>query len=150
MSCEVDAAALEAAFRATIYRVELPEGRFDLRIGALDSAFDDCLRTRGVGKWGIITACNPGAGRLSNAENRLREAGLRERLHSAGWQFFAAVNLDATGAWPPEPGCLVLQIDEAQLRALAGEFSQCALVFGETGAAPCLLWLEGGLPVGVT
>ena len=150
MRCEVDAAALEAAFRATIYRAELPEGRFDLRIGVLDSAFDDCLRARGVGKWGIVTACNPGAVRLSNDENRLREAGLRERLQGAGWQFFAAVNLDATGTWPPEPGCLVLQVDEAQLRALAGEFSQCALVFGDTGAAPRLLWLGGGRAVGVT
>lgn len=143
-------AGLEAAFRATIYRVTLPEGYFDLRIGALDPAFDDCLRARGVEAWGIVTACNPGAVRLLDEENALRQGQLNARLQGAGWPFFAACNLDVAGGWPPEPGYLVLQINETQLRALAGEFSQCAVVFGEVGSAPCLLWVEGGALAGVT
>lgn len=137
----MNAAALEAAFRATIYRVEMPEGLFDLRIGVADAAFDESLRARGVERWGIVTACNPGTVRLPNDENLQRQVRLIERLGSLGWRFFAACNLDAEGVWPPEPGCLVLQVDAQQLRALAAEFSQLAAVCGETGLPPRLLWI---------
>lgn len=137
----MNAAALEAAFRATVYRVEMPEGRFDLRIGVAAAAFDECLRTRDVGRWGIVTACNPGAVRLSDDENRRCQAQLGERLAGLGWTFFAACNLDPEGAWPPEPGCLVLQIEREALCALAAEFSQLAVVCGETGSPPRLLWI---------
>lgn len=141
MTVVVDTAALTAAFRATIYRVEIPEGRFNLRIDIIDPAFDDCLRQRGIGRWGIVTACNPGAVLLSDDLNEERQMQLRVRLQRLGWVFHEARNLDAAGIWPAEPGCFVPQIDRASLRAVALEFSQLAVVYGETGSAPCLLWV---------
>lgn len=141
MKAVMDAAALAAAFRETIYRVEMPEGRFDLRIDVADPAFDNCLRRRGVGRWGIVTACNPGAVQLSEDLNCQRQMQLRVRLKRLGWAFVDACNLDAAGGWPAEPGCFVLRIDRASLRAVALEFSQLAVVYGETGSAPCLLWV---------
>ena len=137
----MDHAALDAAFRATIYRVEIPEGCFYLRIGVADPVFDDCLRARGVGNWGIITACNPRAARLSNDENRLRQMQLRESLNGLGWTFFPACNLDPKGVWPPEPAYLILRMDETRFCALAAAYSQNAVVRGETGSPPCLLWI---------
>lgn len=134
-------AALESAFLATIYRVEMPERCFDLQIGVADSALDDCLRTRGIGTWGILTACNPGAVPLSDDENRRRHLQLCKRLKRSGWHCFTACNLDAGGDWPPEPGCFIQQISQEQLRMLAGDFSQLAVVWGETGSPPCLLWV---------
>jgi hypothetical protein len=139
----MDAAALEAAFRATIYRVDTPEGSFDLRIGVTNPVFEDYLRAQGVCCWGVITACNPGAVRLSNEENRLRLAELHDSLGRSGWPFFEACNLAADGVWPAEPGYFIHQIDQGRLCALAARFSQLAVLWGETGAPPRLLWVSG-------
>lgn len=141
MKYVMDAAALDAAFRATIYRVEMPEGRFDLRIGVACPAFDDGLRARGIGRWGVITACNPGAVRLSDELNRLRQGQLCGRLKHLGRDFYAACNFDPEGGWPAEPGCLVLEIGQEPLRLLALEFLQLAVVCGESGSPPRLLWV---------
>lgn len=143
-------ATLDAAFRATVYRVETSAGRFDLKIGVADAAFDDYLRTEGVDRWGILTACNPGASRLPDEENLFRQNRLCDRLKELGWRFLAACNLDPEGDWPPEPGCCVLQVDPTLLCELAGDFSQLAVISGEVGLSPCLLWVGRGQNTGVT
>jgi hypothetical protein len=142
MMCETyrDTAALEAAFRATIYRVKTPEACFDLRIGVADSDLDNFLRAQNISTWGIVTACNPGAVRLSEDKNRRLQAELSEKLRSLGLRFYAACNLDPQAIWPPEPGNFILQIDQAGLRRLAEEFSQIAAVWGKVGMPPRLLW----------
>jgi len=134
------AAALEAAFRATTYRVDTPEGVFDLRIGVADPVFDSFLRGRGIACWAIVSAFNPGAMQQPAEENRRRQQLLRERVTALGYRFCAALNLPDADDWSPEPSLLVLEMGEAQGRALAGEFSQLAVVCGDTGAAPRLVW----------
>lgn len=141
MKAALDAAVLLAAFRATIYRVEMPEGRFDLQIDVVDPVFDDCLRRRGIVRWGIVTACNPGAAQLPDDLNDEHQMQLRKRLERLGWVFLDACNLAVAGGWPAEPGYFVLQIDRTSLRAVALEFSQVAVVYAETGSAPSLLWV---------
>jgi hypothetical protein len=133
--------ALEAAFTATIYRVETPEARFDLRIGQINPAFDGFLRAHNVSCWGIITAWNPGATSCPKAENDLRQKHLHEVLKLTGARFFAACNMSTEGTWPYEPAYLILQRDAQQLCAIAAQFAQYALVYGELGQAPCLLWI---------
>ncbi len=132
--------ALTAAFLATTYRVKTSGGCFDLRIGKTDPVFDDFLRAQGVSFWGILSACNPGAVRLSVAENQRRQDNLRARLSKCGWFFFNACNVADDENWPPEPSCLILQVDEESLRVLAGDLSQLAAVCGDVGSAPRLLW----------
>lgn len=131
----------EAAFRATTYRVETPGRCFDLRIGQRDPAFDDFLRAQGVSFWGILTACNPGAEQLPAAENQHRQDGLRVRLASLDCRILDACNVADDEDWPAEPSYLILQADEEILRALAAEFSQLAVVCGDAGSAPRLLWV---------
>ncbi|MFZ4534828.1 DUF3293 domain-containing protein [Propionivibrio sp.] len=132
--------AIEAAFRATTYRVETIEGVFDLRIGELNSGFDDFLRKQGVSCWGLLTACNPGGVRC-DAENPLRQTRLRERLQALGWPCLTACNLADDGLWPAEPGCLLLQVSEKEVCNLAAELFQLACVCGNIGAAPRLVWI---------
>jgi hypothetical protein len=141
MTLRINANPLEAAFQSTIYRVSSPDGCFDLRIGLINAAFDSFLRARGAASWGIITAFNPGAIRLAEEENASRQARLQALLAQEGWAFLAACNLDVRADWPPEPSYLVLQMAQARLCMLAFEFSQSAVVWGETGQAPSLLWL---------
>jgi hypothetical protein len=133
-------AALEAAFRATTYRVTTPQGLFDLRIGQDAPAFDDFLRGQGADRWTIVSAVNPRARLLSDEQNGLRQTHLRERVSALGYRFLATLNLADADDWPPEPSLLVLQVAEAQARALAREFSQLAVVCADTGCAPRLVW----------
>ncbi len=132
--------ALDRAFQATTYRVETPDGRFDLRIGVLNPAFDACLRDQGVSRWGIVTPCNPGAQRFSEAENQVRQTQFLARIEALGWRYFAACNLPDSTDWPPEVGCCLLQVDTPVLCRLAAEFGQLAWVSGDTGLAPRLVW----------
>ena len=154
--------SIEAAFRATTYRVTTPEGGFALRIGVADRAFDDFLgrlpdapdpsdspairATAGSSAvstrsgWGILTAYNPGV-LLAEHDNRLRQERLRDRLAASGRHFLPACNLADDGAWPPEPSYLVLDVNEQQIVALGREFCQLAVVWGRRGAVPQLLWI---------
>ena len=146
-------AALEAAFRATTYRVTVPDGIFCLRIGVAHSAFDTFLlhqvapvlprdeqqREKTGVCWGIVTAYNPGSLR-SEDDNRSAQARLYARIVASGWPFLAACNLADDSSWPAEPSYLVFA-DSAQISSLGHEFGQLAVVCGRTGAAPQLIWL---------
>ncbi|MBI4740591.1 MAG: DUF3293 domain-containing protein [Betaproteobacteria bacterium] len=131
----------DALFRATAYRVATPDGPFDLRIGAPDLAFDDFLARQGACRWGIVTPCNPGARRTSEARNAEREKRFLDRIDALGWPRFEASNRPDAGDWPPEPGFLLLHADAGSLRDLAAEFGQLAFVAGERGAPPRLVWV---------
>ena len=132
--------ALDAAFRATCYRVDCATGVFDLRIGVVNPRFDDFLRARDVRCWGLITAHNPGGVRR-DAHNAARQQALLRRIDSLSWPWLPACNLADGGNWPAEPSVLVLGVGEVELRALAAEFFQAAIVCGEVGCAPRLVWL---------
>ena len=131
---------LDAAFRATCYRVDSAAGKFDLRIGVVNRAFDDFLRGQGVSCWGLVTAYNPGGVRCDE-QNAARQRRLLGRSQQLGWRCFAADNIADDGRWPLEPSVLILQVSEAELCALASEFSQAAIVCGEVGFPPRLVWL---------
>ncbi len=138
---------LAAAFRATTYRVETGELRFDLRIGARHPGFDDFLRTLGAaaGKgWAIVTAVNPGARRggdsSAEGENVARQAALVRRVRDLALRVLPACNLADRGDWPAEPALLLVGIGERQARELAAEFAQSACVCGKIGSAARLIW----------
>ena len=133
--------ALDAAFRATSYRVDTAEGVFNLRIGRPDPAFDDYLRRLGVSCWAVLTACNP-RGVRDDDGNRLRRMRLQERLQTLGWSFCFACNLADDMMWPAEPGFLLLQVSEQEACSLASEFFQLACVCGDVGDAPRLVWIQ--------
>jgi hypothetical protein len=132
---------LDAAFRATTYRVSTAEGVFDLRIGVANRAFDAFLRARKASCWGVLTACNPGAVR-DDHENARRQQRLSERLLELGRPFLPACNLADDGIWPAESGFLLLQVGEQEVRGLAAEFSQLACVCGTIGEAPRLVYTD--------
>jgi hypothetical protein len=131
---------LDATFRATCYRVDSSAGVFDLRIGVVNPRFDDFLRAQGARCWGLITAHNPGGVRCDD-QNAARQQALLSRINSLSWSWLSACHLAEGGRWPVEPGVLILGIGQAALVALAAEFSRAAVVCGELGVAPRLVWL---------
>lgn len=132
--------ALESAFRATTYRVNTPDGTFALRIGIPNPEFDDFLSRMEVSDWAVITACNPGGARHDHV-NAQRQDRLRNRLRALGWSNYPTNALADDGQWPAEPGFLLMQVRENEVSPLAAEFDQLALVCGDRGAAPRLVWI---------
>jgi len=138
---------LEVAYRATAYCVETPAGRFDLRVAQpLPAAFVDWLAAQNAAFWGVVTAYNPASQRRPDDINRQASVALLKAANAAGWRAFPACNLADAGDWPAEPGWLLLGGDEAGLCALAGGFSQAAVLCGAAGEAPRLCWLPARRP----
>lgn len=142
-------AALAAAFCATCYRVWTDRGVFDLRIGSPNADFAAFLVDADVVRWALLTAFNPLCVRdeTNGADNMLAHRRLQNRLVEQGWTHLPACNIADGGDWPDEPGYLILHINQAEALALASEFHQRALVCGETGSVPRLVWCEPGVDV---
>ena len=129
-------ARLAAAYGATTYRVLLPGGAVDLRVGGRTP------RELGPFPWMVITACNPGSVKLSEEENQVRQQVLAARLGTLGFPFVAAENLADAGDWPVEPGFWVSSplLDRQLASALGLEFGQYAVLWGVVGEVSELLW----------
>jgi hypothetical protein len=135
----MSAHALEAAFRATSYRIATETGLFDLRIGENNPAFDAYLLAKNAACWGLITASNPGGVRC-DADNPRQAQRLLGCLQALGHDFLSASHIADDGGWPEEKGFLVLQASEAEMRCLAADFSQLAFVWGTVGGKARLIW----------
>lgn len=134
--------ALEAAYRATAYCVDLPAGRTVLRIGQISRPLAAAVATLGSSEWAILCAANPGSCRLDAGENARRFAVLCERLREAGYVFWPGVNLADAGDWPAEASVCVPGLACGDALRLAGVFGQNAIVAGRADGVPELIWLE--------
>lgn len=129
------------AYLRTVYR--LVEPRFDVRIGRPNPALDRWLNQSGWGTYAFITACNPGSVLLPDAENKRRQDALFRALCAQGMQVpLPAVHIGAGGDWPPEASWWIPELAAETAVALARQFGQNALVFGQKDAAAVLWWIR--------
>lgn len=139
--------ALEAAYRATVYRVTPTDGvSFDLRVGRRSAPLDALLGATGQTTWCWLTAVNPGSRRLGARANAARLAALDRDLAALPLAVVAGVALDPAGRWPPEPSRLVLGLDAEGGRGLALRFGQRAFLTGELGGPAHLEWTHDPRP----
>jgi hypothetical protein len=125
-----------AAYRATIYEI----GGIRLRIGEVNDAVASLLRAARVTTAAIVTAYNPESVALCEAENRAAHENL---IHAtAAYDTRSTCATDPTGAWPPEPGLLVLGITADAAMALGRTFRQNAIVWITQDEAPKLVLLR--------
>ncbi|RIX42476.1 MAG: DUF3293 domain-containing protein [Rhodocyclales bacterium GT-UBC] len=133
---------LEALFRATCYRVFLPGGHCDLRIGKESEVLRDWLETSGHACFSILTAYNPGAVEVDAASNAERQAQLECELLEGNYEPYAGENVADDDAWPTEESCFVPDLVPEDACALAEDFGQCAVVCGGSDGVPHLVWIE--------
>lgn len=133
---------LLAAYLACHYRVFLPDGPLDLRVGAMSPGLDDWLEAQGAEKWALLTAHNPGSTPQTAEGNQQRQLALQRRLAEEGWVWLPGENLDPQGLWPAEASCLVAAMGADQARALALEFGQNAWLAGGRGEVARLCWRD--------
>lgn len=132
---------LDAAYRATAYTA----GDLSIRIGARHPLLDTLLATHAYREWAYLTAANPRSRCLSDAENAARMAVLLGLLAAQPVQLLLgqseAEAPDVHGAWPPEPGVLVLGCSLVLAKRLGRLFAQHAVVHGQLKAPARLIWL---------
>lgn len=134
--------ALEAAYLATAYCVDLPGGGVSLRIGETSPMLIAALAACRVGEWAILCAANPGAQALPEAENAVRFGRLYDLLAGAGYECWLGVNLADSEEWPPEPSVCVPGLARSEALRLAAHFGQNAIVAGDAWGVPELVWVE--------
>jgi hypothetical protein len=129
-----------AAYRRAFYRADAGAGRvLEIRVGRRAPSLDDILAENGKRRWAFLTACNPGARRLSARENRGRTNELRLSLRRSGFLFFAGRGGSDAGDWTEEASFLVIGIARRDADRLRRRFGQDAIVTGLRGGV-ARLW----------
>jgi Protein of unknown function (DUF3293) len=131
---------LESAYRASTYRVFLPGGGCDLRIGIASETLRCWLETAGATRFAILTAHNPGSLPVAAADNALRQSQLECALLEQGYEPYVGENIADDDSWPPEESCFVPDIPLAAALALGERYGQTAIVCGGSEAVPELVW----------
>jgi hypothetical protein len=132
---------LDAAYRATTYRVFLPGGVCDLRLGVVSETLRCWLETAGATRFAIVTAYNPGSQRVDVEQNALRQAQLECELLEAGFEPYAGENIADDGEWIDEESCFIADIGLDDALALAEKYGQNAIVCGTGDGVPELVWI---------
>lgn len=133
---------LEVAYRATTYRVFLPGGSCDLRVGEASEALRRWLETAGCAQFAVITAYNPGSVLADEAVNAERQAALECDLLEGNYEPYTAQNLPDDAGAPVEESCFVPELGVEDACALAGDYGQNAVISGGADGVPHLVWVE--------
>ncbi|PKO48699.1 MAG: DUF3293 domain-containing protein [Betaproteobacteria bacterium HGW-Betaproteobacteria-4] len=133
---------LEAAYKATTYRVFLPGGVCDLRVGQPCETLRCWLETAGSSEFALITAHNPGGRLADEASNAERQSQLECELLEGNYEPYMAQHEADGEGWPSEESCFVPDISREDACALAADYGQNAVVCGGADAVPHLVWIE--------
>jgi hypothetical protein len=132
---------MDDAFRATVYRVFIPEqAPIDIRIGEGAELLDAILERHGAHEWAFITAWNPGSRPLTAEENDARQAELLTTLRQRGLPWFDGSGIPDRSDWQPEESVLVLDITTNEAVDLGTRFGQLAVVVGQRGGPAELVY----------
>lgn len=134
--------ALEAAYRATTYRVALPTETLDLRIGQADERLVRWLLASSDPQFAIVTAHNPASVLSDEAANHDRQGRLLKQLLASGYSVLSAWNVPDTPDWPIEESFFVSGISASVASALAAEYGQNAIVCGGAEGLAQLVWIQ--------
>lgn len=134
--------ALEDAYLATTYRVFLPGGYADLRIGQVSETLLDWLETAGCSQFAIITAYNPGSQLRATTINAERQSQLECDLLEGNYEPFAGENVPDVADAPTEESCFIPDISMDDACALAEDYGQLAIVCGAADGIAQLVWIE--------
>ncbi|MFZ2267343.1 MAG: DUF3293 domain-containing protein [Azonexus sp.] len=133
---------LEALYTATTYRVFLPGGICELRIGEACEALRCWLETAGAREFAIITAYNPGSQPASAAQNAEQQAQLECQLIEGNYEPYAGENVADDANWPAEESCFIADIALEDACALGADYGQNAIVHGGADGRSNLVWID--------
>jgi hypothetical protein len=133
---------LQAAYAATRYRLFLPDGHCDLRVGQPSALMVDWLKREDMSSFALLTAYNPASRLLSDQENRQRQAALWAEVEQLAQPFAVGENVAEAADWPVEASLCILGLRLSEACALGRKYGQNALLFGTPDGVPHLHWIE--------
>jgi len=134
--------SFEAAYLATSYRVFLPGGPVELRIGETNATLRNWLTGAGASSFAILTACNPGSQLCAAELNAERQAQMECELLEGNYEPYTGENVPDNDAGWLEESCFVPDILCEDACALAEDYGQLAIVFGGADGLANLVWIE--------
>ncbi len=129
---------LEQAYRQTDYRI--PELGVTLHVDEPAPILERWLHSEGWSSWAFISAANPRSEPTDDATNRCQHRRLRQSVDALGLPFYEAIGEARDGHWPPEPSLFIPGLTREQASQLCQQYQQNAILYGEAGSAPRLLW----------
>lgn len=126
------------AYLNTTYQVDFPVVK--IKIGEPNRDLDILLESRQAQSWAFITAWNPKSSLLSTKENDWRHQKLVQIVENTGYSYFEGKGIGNNHDWEPEASLLILGISKTEALELGRQFGQHAIVFGEKGRAPALIF----------
>lgn len=129
---------LISAYLNTTYQVKFPD--IKIKIGEPNHALNALLEFCKTECWAFITAWNPKSSLLSTKENDSRHQKLVEIVKNTGYPYFEGKGIGNSGEWEPETSLLILGISKTEALRFGQQFGQNAIVFGEKGQVPALVF----------
>jgi len=127
------------AYKNTTYRVYLPLGEIDIRIGVMNLLLHELLLSNNSESWAFTTACNPYSV-VQNADvNTFLNTQLELYLLEKKYVFFKGMGVGDDDLWEPEASFMVLNIGKEDAIKLGKQFKQNAIVAGVIGNMPELI-----------
>ncbi|MDD2884139.1 MAG: DUF3293 domain-containing protein [Dechloromonas sp.] len=130
-----------AAFAATTYCVFLPGAPCELRVEVAHAVLAAWLAEHECHSFAILTAWNPGTERPAAAINAERQSALECDLLEGNYETYAAENVPDDPAAPREESCFVPDIALEDALALAEDYGQDAIIWGERDGTGRLMWI---------
>lgn len=129
---------LLAAFRSTLYLVDLPDQRVQLQVDVPSEPLARWMQARRHFCAALLTAHNPAAQRQDAFANQQAHDRLLELLRERGLESHQGCNVDPRQRWPAEDSVLVADLPLPQAHRLAVHFGQLAFLWCDRSAIPRL------------
>lgn len=131
----------ETAYLQTNYVVQgNEENQIVIRIGEINGALDELLNRYKAEIWAFVTAYNPFSKPCSSEENLIRQADLLNQLREKNLRFLGGYGKGKNEDWESQQSVFIFDIDRETAVRLGREFEQNAIVTGQIGCAPELVW----------
>jgi hypothetical protein len=131
-------AELLAAYRATLYLVDLPFARLQLKVDAPSEPLRQWLQSQHHYCAALLTAHNPASQPRDAATNQVAQLGLHAVLRERGLEFYLGNNVDPQQRWPAEQSVLIADLSLPRAHKLAAHFGQFAFLWCDASAVPKL------------
>jgi hypothetical protein len=135
-------AKFEPLYRATTYRVDIPEGRIDIRVGQTHPTLDALLAQLGVTDWAFVTAWNPRSTPSSAETNSLSQQRLIRAIRESGLVFFEGKGIPDDPGWSAERSVWIAGISRREAAILGARFNQNAVLVGTVGEEAELVFCD--------
>lgn len=130
-----------AAFHATHYRVDGPDGSFVLRIGAHSPELQRLHGSRDAASSAYLTAWNPLGEIVPPETNARNQLALERDLAALGVSVLSGEGSDPDSGWA-EQSLLAIGLSREQAIELGNRYRQLAIVFAGQDAIPELVLLR--------